>query len=770
LIANTASGVSDQIKNFVQHSSNATSEQFPSGNPPQTISTDYDPRRAAIEHSLGAALGLVGPGMAKTLAFPAEASSAGLGIFAGRNARTANLEKLAAAEQMHAAGIPGEQIRQQTGWMRGADDQWRYEISDRGAKFGPPPQPKPGPQLPFEPPLPPNTQPKAPPINVREPGAHYLGDIYQHPKLYEAYPELANTRVRLEDMKNKANIGYLDPDGSMGFNTKNSAATIQSSIPHELQHVIQGRERFASGGSPGEFVGRAQESESKIRAINEQMSSLARDMSNLNLDGAVRQVASQKYHRLLAERSDLAEASNPYNLYRNLAGETEARNVQARLKFTDKERTTLPPVNTEDVPRARQEVRFGKPGEQAETRPEKLTGFAPSAPAIRGTTDVSAAAPYVTDPIRVANPGVYKRPDVIAREAAANVAPEHPALKSLFGVTRDDLYEISKHGTRPGNIEPKIWMPSKETKGSYAADAVMNPANAQRLVDTLSEAQKYPELIKGMDPWYVMDPMYRQMVKLVGPEEAKLAYTKLNASVGPFSAGSNVSTEINRGTAAHMAAVQGNYPEFRQFAGVAEKKRGADFPDWLRDVKGHAYHGVQADPVTRWLATGEHGYANDTVKIPLYLQASGVPQTGFQTRLPVPDAHFTRAVGMPDVRRNQSFNDYMGGSEYRPVGPWFRENVAKPLGIEAVPAQARMWGTFAPQTGVDTAIGAGKLELMAQNIWERAKKLGIDPKVLRDQVLRGENHATWLGPAAAGGALAPAMFDREQAPPNMWGR
>jgi hypothetical protein len=382
-----------------------------------------------------------------------------------------------------------------------------------------------------------------------------------------------------------------------------------------------------------------------------------------------------------------------------------------------------------------------------------LTGFAPGrmgdlaeikAPAII-KSDVSAASPYVSDPLRVANPGIYKRPDVIASEAAANVAPEHPALKELFGVTRDDLYGISQQGTRQGNVEPSIWMPSRPGKGSYAADAIMNPANAQRMVDTLSEAQKYPELIKGMDPWYVMDPLYQRMVELVGPEQAKIDYMRFNATVSPFSAGSNVPTEINRGTAANMMVTRGEYPKFMENAGIAAKNRGPDFPSELADVKGHAYHAVQSDPVARWLETGEHGYSKDTVKIPLYMQASGVPQTGFQTRLPVPDAHYTRATGMPDVRRSKDFNDYMGGSEYRPVGPWFRENVAKPLGIEAVPAQARMWGTYAPQTGVDTKIGAGKLELLSQNIWERARKLGIDPKVLRDEVLRGQNHSELMG-------------------------
>ena len=34
---------------------------------------------------------------------------------------------------------------------------------------------------------------------------------------------------------------------------------------------------------------------------------------------------------------------------------------------------------------------------------------------------------------RMAYPGVYKRPDVIAAEAASRVAPEDPMLKRLFG-------------------------------------------------------------------------------------------------------------------------------------------------------------------------------------------------------------------------------------------------------------------------------------------------------------------------------------------------
>ena len=365
---------------------------------------------------------------------------------------------------------------------------------------------------------------------------------------------------------------------------------------------------------------------------------------------------------------------------------------------------------------------------------------------------------YVTDPLRIANPGVYKRPDVIAREANELVVPEHPALKALFGVTRDDLYQISQQGRREGNMEPKLWTPGTRPGAVNEASArVMSDANAQRLTDTLGEALKYPDLTKGMVPWYVMDPMYQRMVRLVGEKRAKEEYVKFNSTVAPFSAGSSVPTEINRGTAANMFAHRGDLLTFQKYGNVAENKRGADFPPDLRDVKGHMMHGNQVLPAGRFWMTGEHGYDKDTVKIPLYTAASGVPQTGFQTKWAVPDTHFASALGMPEVRTSADFRSYMGGTEYRPIGPWFRNKVADPIGIEAVPAQALTWGSYAPQTGVRTGIGAGKLELLSQNIWERAQRLGIDPQKLRDDVLMGKEHALWILGIPAAGAIAGKM-------------
>jgi hypothetical protein len=347
---------------------------------------------------------------------------------------------------------------------------------------------------------------------------------------------------------------------------------------------------------------------------------------------------------------------------------------------------------------------------------------------------------YVDDPQRIYKPGIYKDPRAIAAEANARVEPEHPALKQLFGVTRNDLYDISQQGTRQGNVAPNIWTPQRPGT-SYAAENVMTPANAQRMIDTLTEARKYPGLERGMVPWYVMDPAYARLEQLVGPERAVGEYNKFNYMMTPFSASSDVMKEINRGTAARMMAERGQLPEFAKYGGMPVETRGPDFPPEMADVIPHLRHGMHVLPATRWAETGTHGYGQETVKIPLYTQASGVPQTGFQTAWPVPDAHFTRAVAMSDVRKNAGPGDYMVGSEYRSFAPWYRANVAQPLGLEAVPAQALTWGAYAPQTGVKTPIGAGKLELLSRRIWERAQKLGVDPKLLRDQVLLGQQHS-----------------------------
>jgi hypothetical protein len=351
----------------------------------------------------------------------------------------------------------------------------------------------------------------------------------------------------------------------------------------------------------------------------------------------------------------------------------------------------------------------------------------------------------VTNPLRNAFPGIYKRPDVIAKEAAERVAPESPALKQLFGVTRDDLYEMGKG--RVGNVPGLLPGAAANPKGSRAAADVMNPRNEQRLLDVLSESEKYPQLVRGMDPWYIMDPAYQRLEQLVGPVEAAKRYKQLNTLTGMASPGSDVLTEMNRGTAANYLATQGRFGDFIDYAGRPMSARGSDFPDDLRSVMGHPYHRTaQAIPMQQYLDTG--AVQMSSPKVPAYIQASSVPQVGFQTDLPVGDAHWSRAVGLADTRgaatrKGQSVvpGASVSNPEMSTLAPWWKDKIAAQVGLESVPAQARAWGAFSPQTGVESPIGAPKLELLSMKIMEAANRYGVSPEQARDMILKGEGYA-----------------------------
>jgi hypothetical protein len=357
----------------------------------------------------------------------------------------------------------------------------------------------------------------------------------------------------------------------------------------------------------------------------------------------------------------------------------------------------------------------------------------------------------VSNPLRNAFPGIYKRPDVIAREASERVAPESPALKQLFGVTRDDLYQMGKG--RTGNMPGMLPGAAANPKGSKAATAVMNPRNEQRLLDVLGESEKYPELVRGMDPWYIMDPAYKRLEELVGPEEAMRKYKQFNTMTGMASPGSDVLTEMNRGTAANFLATQGRFDDFLKYGG---KGFNPEAPADIQNILGHPYHmTAQGKPMKQYLDTGEIQMSSP--KVPMYIDASGVPQTGFQTDMPVGDAHWSRAVGLADTRGNATRKGKsvvpgasVSNPEMSQLGPWWRDKIASQSGLESVPAQARAWGAFSPQTGVESPIGAPKLELLSIKIMEAADRYGVSPEQARDMILKGEGYAG----KAAGGLIA----------------
>jgi hypothetical protein len=372
----------------------------------------------------------------------------------------------------------------------------------------------------------------------------------------------------------------------------------------------------------------------------------------------------------------------------------------------------------------------------------------------------TSGKPTVMRPQRVAYPEIYSDPKALVAEAASRVAPEDPLLKQLFGVNRQDLYEISEQGRRKGNMTERPFKAAANAKGAAHASEVMNPRNENRLLNILEEARKYPDLNQGMASWYTMDPLFQQFQKIYGPDNAVQEYIKFNTLTGMASPGSEVLTEFNRGTGANWLAKQGRFEDFQKYGGQAEFRRGADFPADMRGIIGHPYHSTaHSGPMEKYVGSGKLDMGS--AKVPSYIHASGVPETGFQTQWPVGDAHWSRLVGLPDVRgatTKKGVESVPNASASVPemvaLGPWWKDRIAAKAGLEAVPAQAVVWGAGSGATGVTSPIGAGKLELLAQQIGKAAKRMKVSPETARDMIIRGEAHAGFIDPKLAGAIAA----------------
>ncbi len=166
---------------------------------------------------------------------PAAAGAAGvpkaaLGMFGGRLAATADQSALKLAEAMDARGkATREQIYELTGWFKGVDGKWRFEIDDSQAR----------------------ALPSADVQAGKNAHSVPLSEVMSHPDFLKAYPDAQALKAQAWNGKlpNGADGSYYDGRG-MIYNAA-SADNGRSIMLHELQHAAQGREGFAQGGQVG---------------------------------------------------------------------------------------------------------------------------------------------------------------------------------------------------------------------------------------------------------------------------------------------------------------------------------------------------------------------------------------------------------------------------------------------------------------------------------------------------------------------------------------
>lgn len=262
------------------------------------------------------------------------------GMFLGRNAKTADLGKLAQAEKMAAEGAPRENIWNDTGWFKGVDGDWRFEIPDNKSLFW------------------------------GKKDASTVGEALKHDELYQAYPNAADVSFEwLPDVKGRYK-GSFQPNDEYPWAGNITVMTPRGATPdagsttlHELQHYIQRQENNATGGNtfslkPGTPAWDIYKE--RIAAIttplNHETYSLA-----AGYDGLAPLKDYKAYVKMAKKPSVMVDrAAQEYAVgegYRRLAGEVEARTTQKRIDMTADERRARAPWLDYDVPEEKQIVR-----------------------------------------------------------------------------------------------------------------------------------------------------------------------------------------------------------------------------------------------------------------------------------------------------------------------------------------------------------------------------------------------------------------------------
>ena len=274
-----------------------------------------------------------------------------LRTFIGRNAKTWDAAAEAKFLELEKKGIAPEQAWQQTNTFRSPDGKLRQEISDLpaflkgGGSYGDVVMNRLG------------ALEKGGVKQIGQPMT--VGDIYYHPDLLKAYPNLANVQTEFIPKGNIAKGQIGENILRMQYDLPNKEA--QSVMLHELQHSIQNTEGFARGGSPESFMDNktAKEAEMVAKEIKK-----AQKLKNsgqwlwessplneiINSGSAPKNIKDWASNVINSNKIDEFLSNTPTQMYKRLAGEAEARAVEARMNMTPAQRSQAFPLKSYDVP------------------------------------------------------------------------------------------------------------------------------------------------------------------------------------------------------------------------------------------------------------------------------------------------------------------------------------------------------------------------------------------------------------------------------------
>lgn len=262
------------------------------------------------------------------------AKDASVNTFAGAKAVRADAGKLDDAMKLSYGGASEADIWKKTGWFKGDDGKWRFEVDDSGARIN---------------------------IDLFQNGFNgTLKDILAHNNLYEVYPNLKDMVVKVRNigvakgrLNNSLNLGnYIELNP---FKIQN-ANDVKSTLLHEVQHAVQQIENFARGGSVQNFETSPsilKQTEAELQGWTKMYNEAWDKFSDAISKGDEKEIALRKSNldwygeHLDNIKMNLKTQQDPRGAYQRLHGEAEARLTQTRA---DKGYENFP-LDDLDVPR-----------------------------------------------------------------------------------------------------------------------------------------------------------------------------------------------------------------------------------------------------------------------------------------------------------------------------------------------------------------------------------------------------------------------------------
>tara|TARA_R110000868_G_scaffold31877_3_gene116508 strand:+ start:2104 stop:3924 length:1821 start_codon:yes stop_codon:yes gene_type:complete len=402
-----------------------------------------------MEDAFGMAFGVGAPGFARRGVYDPNITR----MFLGPSAADADLDALKKARELSARRRSPDEIWNETGWFKGADDKWRFEIDDTGLGF------------------------KSDGLSKfkKDPVGRYtlVDDMAQHGALFAAYPGLRNNGHSIQKGDGWGEGSWNGADFSLASRPREDMRGI---LGHEFQHYVQDKEGFAGGGDPSTF---ADITPPDLIPARDAMRAEFMSMPG----GSPERIAK------IDEYYSLFDKFTPEGQYRRLAGETEARNVTKRLGMTPAERAQTPPWLTQDYPNAEQIVRFDTTSARSipgikyldagsrgagEATPEKLSvaeqrrqaniqrfGYDPNEP------PSAAPAPQVGPGLLSDYGGQHRAP---TRDGGA------PAFNLAGDIYPDDIYSskaVQYYGTGSDTMDKETMRLLQSLRGNPDADVTI---------------------------------------------------------------------------------------------------------------------------------------------------------------------------------------------------------------------------------------------------------------------------------------------------------